>query len=205
MAVGVAAAAGVYDDLNEAGSPKGLRGHLGLLRSGTVSTGTVKAAALCASGWATAAAVRPSSTAEAFTDGLLIAGTANLVNLFDLRPGRAVKASLLATGALIGTSAPPALLGSVGGVAAAALPDDLAERTMLGDCGANALGAAVGCAAVIGLQPKARGAGLGLVLCLTLLSERVSFSALIARYRPLAALDALGRIPRGGAASPAAA
>jgi hypothetical protein len=58
---------------------------------------------------------------------------------------------------------------------------------------------------VIGLPPKARGAGLGLVLFLTLLSERVSFSALIARYRPLAALDALGRIPRGGAPSPAAA
>ena len=155
---------------------------------------------------ATNAARDRAAPAAVFADGLLIAGSANLVNLFDLRPGRALKVGLLAAAALAATGAPPALLGSIAGMAAAALPDDLAERTMLGDCGANALGTALGCAAVVGGHPGVRVGGLGLVVSLTLLSERVSFSALIAGCRPLAALDALGARPEPrGAPSPAPA
>ncbi|MCA1693836.1 MAG: hypothetical protein LC749_03410, partial [Actinobacteria bacterium] len=94
---------------------------------------------------------------------------------------------------LVGTSAPPALIGSTIGAAVAVLPGDLAERTMLGDCGANALGAALGCTAAAAGHRGVRVGGLALVVSLTMLSERVSFSTLIARWPPLAAFDALGR------------
>jgi hypothetical protein len=56
-------------------------------------------------------------------DGALVAVAANLLNLFDLRPGRALKVGLLAAAAV---DAPgPA------GAALALLPGDLRERTML--------------------------------------------------------------------------
>src|SRR5699024_3883221 len=77
--------------------------------------------------------------------GGVIAGSANLFNLLDLRPGRSLKAGL-ATLALTDhvravSWAPSA---AIAGAAAAAAPDDLAGATMLGDMGANALGAAIG-------------------------------------------------------------
>jgi hypothetical protein len=79
------------------------------------------------------------------------------------------------------------------GAAGAALRDDLAERDMLGDGGANALGAALGTAAVLSAP---RGVRLGLlagVVALTIASERISFSQVIARTPGLRELDALGR------------
>ena len=73
----------------------------------------------------------------------VIAGTANLVNLLDLRPGRAVKAGAArrrAAGARPRRRAGRRPLGAAVG-AAARRPR---RGVMLGDCGANALGALLG-------------------------------------------------------------
>jgi UDP-N-acetylmuramyl pentapeptide phosphotransferase/UDP-N-acetylglucosamine-1-phosphate transferase len=193
LAVVAASASGAYDDLRGASHAKGLRGHLRALSAGELSTGVVKAAAISGTSLLAAnslhrAAPWPGVVAQA----ALIAGSANLVNLFDLRPGRALKVSLLGALAL-SPACPPALVGSVLGGALAALPGDLAERTMLGDCGANALGVVLGCAASATDRDGVRTGGLALVVALTLLSERFSFSEIIERVRPLAAFDALGR------------
>ena len=64
---------------------------------------------------------------------------------------------------------------------------------MLGDAGANVLGAAVGTAATRLLPAPARIGLLGGVVALTLASEKVSFSAVIERTPALRALDRLGR------------
>ena len=63
----------------------------------------------------------------------LVAGSANLMNLFDLRPGRAIKVSLLASAALAlrGPGA-RAAVAAPAGAAVALLPEDLGERAMLG-------------------------------------------------------------------------
>ncbi|MEZ5137867.1 MAG: hypothetical protein R2711_03570 [Acidimicrobiales bacterium] len=81
----------------------------------------------------------------------------------------------------------------VAGAAAGLLPADLAERSMIGDTGANALGAALGVAAVLALGPGARDVVALVLLALTLASEVVSFSRVIDATPPLRAADRLGR------------
>ncbi len=199
-AVGVATigVVGAYDDLGGATGPKGLAGHLRALRRGQVTSGAVKVGGVGASGLALAATLRagrgtPVRHPGTLLDGALIAGAANLVNLLDLRPGRALKASALA--ALL-----PALWGRTRGLAvpviaaaAVAAPDDLAGRSMLGDSGANALGAALGSIAVAGAPlPVRTGLAAGVVL-LTLASEAVSFSQVIDSTPWLRRADLAGR------------
>ncbi len=196
---------GLLDDLAERGSAKGLRGHLGALHRGEVTTGLLKIAGIGVTGVVAAAlASRPGAGDRArFGRGVdlaasaaLVAGTANLVNLFDLRPGRALKVVLLHVPVLV-RPGPEAMLTAVAiGASTAVLGEDLDERTMLGDCGANALGAVLGTAAVAGLERRGRLASLAVVLALVLASERVSFTKVIAATPGLRELDALGRRPR---------
>ena len=193
-AIGSSAALGAYDDLAGVTHARGLHGHFAALRRGELTTGIVKMAGLSAAG-VLAAPPRRHLTAR-LLDAALIAGTANLVNLLDLRPGRALKAVAIAgLPVMLGRDAGAA--GAAGAVATAAalMPGDLGERHMLGDCGANALGALVGWTLAVRSGTFARTAALGGVVALTLLSERVSFSAVIERNPTLAAVDAWGRQP----------
>ena len=124
----------------------------------------------------------------------LVAGTANLLNLLDLRPGRAAKAGALAAAATLGGPAGGLVAGPLGATLAV-LPADLGERVMLGDAGANPLGALLGLrlAAVDGRG--ARAALLAAVVALNLASERVSFTEVIEASPGLRELDRLGRRP----------
>ncbi|MFC6023607.1 hypothetical protein ACFP2T_46560 [Plantactinospora solaniradicis] len=203
-----AGAVGLYDDVvgarPEQKTAKGFTGHLAALRQGRVTSGIVKIAGLGAAGLAAAALLaadsntrsargrRAGGTVDVLLGAGVIAGTANLVNLLDLRPGRALKA-----GVLLGT---PLLPGPAGGLAAgpvgaatALLPADLDERVMLGDSGANALGALLGVALAARTGPVGRAAALAAIAALTAASERVSFSQVIQNTRGLRELDALGR------------
>lgn len=191
LAAAGAAAFGVYDDLAGSTRTRGLRGHLGALARGRVTTGMVKMAGIGATGVAAAALLRRSPL-DTLMDGALIATSANLLNLFDLRPGRAVKVALLAAVPALASPAAP-LVGPAVGASAALLPDELAERSMLGDGGANALGAALGAAAAAGAPRPLRAALLVAVAALTLASERVSFSRVIDRVPALRRLDRWGR------------
>ena len=124
--------------------------------------------------------------------GAVVAGAANAVNLFDLRPGRALKVTVLASGVTLatgGAAAPAAALGASAGV----IGEDLAARSMLGDTGANAAGALVGLAVVERTGPIGRAVALSGLAALTLASERVSFSAVIDRTPVLRRIDSWGR------------
>ncbi len=205
-----AAAFGAYDDLAGSSGRRGFRGHLGALRHGEVTTGAVKLGGIGVTG-AVSAALTGGDAGDFVINTGLVAGFANLLNLFDLRPGRAIKVAV-ASGALIAGSPGRGgrdTAGAGGTVAAllpplaaalALLPEDLGERAMLGDAGANAVGAMLG-AAACGLSRPARVALLAGVAGLTAASEKVSFTAVIERTPVLHRLDMLGRRP----ASPAQA
>jgi hypothetical protein len=199
LAGAAAAALGGYDDLAGSGQRRGFRGHLGALAHGELTTGAVKLAGIGAAGLAASALARPArpsraaGAADLVINAGLVAGGANLLNLFDLRPGRAIKVTLGA-GALLALTGRGAQAAAAPLAAAAALlPEDLGERAMLGDGGANALGAMLGAAAAVSLPRPARIAVLAAVVGLTAASEVVSFTKVIARTPPLNWVDMLGR------------
>jgi UDP-GlcNAc:undecaprenyl-phosphate/decaprenyl-phosphate GlcNAc-1-phosphate transferase len=190
-----AAAFGAYDDLAGSGDRRGFRGHVGALMQGEVTTGAVKLGGIGATGLVSAAAIGGSPVDVVLNAGL-IAGGANLLNLFDLRPGRAIKVAVVSGGLLAVCSADGA--GSAApavGAALALLPEDLGERAMLGDSGANALGAMLGAAAAVSLPRSARLVVLAGIAGLTAASEKVSFTKVIERTPALHWLDMLGRRP----------
>jgi len=207
-----AAAFGGYDDIVGSGDRRGFRGHLGALAHGEVTTGAVKIGGIGATG-AAAAALSGGPAMDVVLNAALIAGAANLLNLFDLRPGRALKVALVAgiplgIGPLVrppGTrpagsrrsadSAGATGAAAVIGAGAALLPADLGEQAMLGDAGANALGALLGTAAAAGLPRRARIVMLAGITGLTAASEVVSFTKVIQQTPPLHWLDMLGRRP----------
>lgn len=227
--------AGYIDDVDQGAHDggkvaKGLKGHLGALAHGQVTTGVIKIAGIGASALAASALVGSKATsvsgkaADLALNTVLIAGTANLANLLDLCPGRALKATVLvatplsyfscaaaktpASGASGAASATPAAPASVSAVSAqrllasglnaaaiTALVEDLQETTMLGDTGANAAGALLGTSLAANDSWKLRlGTALG-VVGLILASEKVSFSKVIAANPALNWLDQLWRRP----------
>ena len=125
----------------------------------------------------------------------VIAGTANLVNLLDLRPGRALKAGAIMprTAAVRSRKRRAGTCSGRSGAAGALLPADLDEQIMLGDTGANAYGALIGLAVVARTGPARRAALLAGLAALTAASERVSFTKVIESTPGLRELDALGR------------
>jgi len=186
-----AAAFGAYDDLAGSGDRRGFRGHLGALRQGEVTTGAVKLGGIGVTG-IVSAALAGGSPVDVILNAGLVAGGANLLNLFDLRPGRAIKVAA-ASGVLLGAAGQDSVAAPLG-AALALLPEDLGERAMLGDAGANALGAMLGASAA-GLSRTGRIAVLGAVVGMTAASEKVSFTKVIARTPALNWLDMLGRRP----------
>ncbi|HEV7147299.1 MAG TPA: hypothetical protein VGN48_09920 [Pedococcus sp.] len=192
-----AAGWGALDDLAGDHASKGLRGHLGALTRGEVTTGAVKVLGLALTGLVSAALVDRRShgirAVDTLAGGAVIAGTANLVNLLDLRPGRALKVAAVLAVALSGSAGSAASAGAAAGAALGVLGPDLAGQSMLGDTGANSAGALLGAALVQRSGRRGRWGALAVLTALTLASERVSFTSVIESTPVLRELDALGR------------
>jgi hypothetical protein len=170
-AVSAIAAIGCADDF-WGGRERGFREHL---RSGR-TTGVLKLVAIPLVGLLATRRV---------SGALLVGLAANALNQLDTRPGRALKAYLLAASAV---DAPV-------GAAVLLLPYDLREMAMLGDGGSNALGAMLGLRSVSRLTERGRWVAIGALAGLTLLGERRSLGALIESTPGLRELDLLGRRP----------
>jgi UDP-GlcNAc:undecaprenyl-phosphate/decaprenyl-phosphate GlcNAc-1-phosphate transferase len=189
---------GLVDDLLGTEGDRGFRGHLRALAEGRVTTGVLKIFGGAAVALVLAANVSFVSGRRLLADAVLIALAANLANLLDRAPGRAIKVGLLAwlpiafvaRGDAVGVAIAP-VIGAFCGL----LGDDLREHMMLGDTGANVLGAVLGLAVVLDVGRGPRNFVLIGLVVLTLVAEAVSFSAVIDRVPILRRLDAIGRHP----------
>ncbi|HVY97217.1 MAG TPA: hypothetical protein VHA54_09695 [Solirubrobacterales bacterium] len=176
-------------------TPRGWRGHARALREGSLSTGAIKAVGALA----LAAYVVSGQGLESWrylADVALLILATNLGNLLDLRPGRAEKAlGLLALGLCLGawTFAPLELLGIFAGPVLVGAWLTLGERAMLGDTGANLIGAIAGVWLLTTLGQDGRLVALALVAALTVYGELRSISVAIESVPPLRWLDSLGR------------
>lgn len=187
---------GLVDDLVGDRRQQGFLGHGRALLRGELTTGGVKLIAGGALAFALVSAAARDDAARLVLDGLLVALAANLANLLDRRPGRAIKAAAAAYLPLLvvaGTGAAGIAAAPFMGCALGLLPDDLRERLMLGDAGANALGAGLGLVAVLTVGPDARTITLVAVAALNVVAELVSFTAVIERVPALRRIDEWGR------------
>lgn len=188
---------GLLDDLRGDKRIKGLRGHFrAAFVERRITTGFIKALGGAAIALSLGFLHFPHAPAAALLAGALVALSANAINLFDLRPGRAGAVFLLcAVGLLsLGYSQknPSALcLLCVCLPAVIVYLRDRRASVMMGDTGSNPLGACLGLALVEQPYPGLRVAALLLLLALHVLAERVSITRLIERFALLRALDRL--------------
>jgi hypothetical protein len=190
----LAALVGFADDRWGRADARGFAGHLGALSEGRLSTGLLKVVLLgggaiifgvlvFGGGW------------RAFVAALLLAGCANLANLFDVRPGRAFK-FLGVPVVLLLFLAPQGAVLAVAGVAGGAIAlfyFDLRGRIMLGDAGAAIWGAVLGYL-VVTSGPGAVWWVAGVAtLGLTAVAEVSSISRVIEEVGTLRRLDLWGR------------
>ncbi|MEW2523127.1 hypothetical protein [Actinacidiphila alni] len=196
-AVGAALAAGAcgaYDD--QVGSPdeRGFGAHFKALREGRFTSGVVKLLGIGAAGLAagTLLKVRP---LDQLLAGVVIAGTAHAVNLVDISPGRAAKA-VIAVGApgLLRRGPAGVLAAAPVGAAAAVLGDDLSERTMLGDGGAHALGAALGAAIVVANGRTGLLLHAAALIAMTAAGDRISAHERLWKAPGVRHVDSWGRV-----------
>jgi UDP-GlcNAc:undecaprenyl-phosphate/decaprenyl-phosphate GlcNAc-1-phosphate transferase len=188
---------GLVDDLAAVGSERGFRGHLGALRQARVTTGLLKLVAGACIAIVLVATPGFKSGRSLIVDALLIALAANLGNLLDRAPGRTIKAGLVVyvpLAIVLGADTTGVAIAPVMGASFGLLGDDLHERLMLGDTGANVIGAVLGVGVVLGTEEATRIAVMLLLLALNVAAELVSFSDIIDAVAPLRWLDRLGRV-----------
>lgn len=179
--------AGLTDDAYGSKEDRGFRGHFLALLRGQLTTGMVKVLVI---GFGSILAFLPYTKTTLLQGGVLLFSV-NLFNQLDLRPGRALKTFLLfMVGPVLAGNA-AAVVGC--GAALGLLPGDLSCRYMLGDAGANLLGALAGLAVVTWVT----GPWLIVVLVLLVLGNGVgelfSFSRIIESNKILRWFDQIGR------------
>jgi UDP-GlcNAc:undecaprenyl-phosphate/decaprenyl-phosphate GlcNAc-1-phosphate transferase len=187
---------GLVDDML-GGEPRGWRGHGRAVLRLRFSTGALKALGSLGLALYATSYVEPSTGRWLLASAVLVLAT-NAFNLLDLRPGRATKAFvLLGAGLTVGAASvrPLWALGLFVGPALVAGLYDLRERAMLGDTGANLLGALGGLWLVLSLSTLGQAIALGVLLAVTVYGELRSITKLVEQMPLLRGIDSWG-VPR---------
>lgn len=190
----VAGVVGFADDVWGGAAARGFRGHLGELAKGRVTTGMVKVVVLGFGALVVGAVIWGFGISALFA-GVILAGSVNLANLLDVRPGRTLKFIGVFVVVLLLFASYGAVLAVAGvlGGAAALFYFDLKGRIMLGDAGAAIFGAVPGYLVVVDGPGLAWWISAGIILGLTALAEVSSISRFIQEVRVLRWFDDWGR------------
>lgn len=186
--------AGALDDLIGNRNVSGLKGHFKSLFKGELTTGGFKALFGGFVGLVVSVCIS-SSIVDIIVNTLIIALSTNLMNLFDLRPGRAIKAYLVIMIPIYITLTgytkvfPLLILPNV----LAYFNTDLKARGMMGDTGSNVLGISIGVLMALGYGIKIRLAWLVFLILMHLITEKFSLTKIIEKNRVLKFIDNLGR------------
>ncbi|MFW5648571.1 MAG: glycosyltransferase [Candidatus Alkaliphilus sp. MAG34] len=186
---------GLIDDLTGNRDTLGFRGHIKSLLGRKLTTGGLKAivggliSLLIGSFFSY-------HVIEILVNALIIALFTNLINLLDLRPGRAIKGFLLISILFIFIgliSETRIIIISFIAYAIAYLPQDIKAKSMMGDVGSNALGVVLGIAAVTSYGIIIKYIMLGLLVLIHIITEKYSLTVIIKKNSVLNFFDELGR------------
>ena len=172
----------------------GLKGHFKSLFKGKLTTGGFKALFGGFVGLIISVCISK-NIADIIVNTLVIALSTNLMNLFDLRPGRAIKVYLVIMIAIFFT-----LTGYVQILPLLIIPNvlayfnyDLKAKAMMGDTGSNVLGISIGILMVMGYTFKVRVSWLVFLVLIHILTEKFSLTKIIEKNKVLNFIDKLGR------------
>ncbi len=186
--------AGVLDDIIGNRDVSGLKGHFKSLLKGSLTTGGFKALFGGFVGVIISVAISK-NLGDIVVNTLIIALSTNLMNLLDLRPGRAIKVYISISTVLFLT-----LTGYVKSLILLIVPNvlayfnyDLKARAMMGDTGSNVLGISVGMLIVMGCSIKIRIGWLVFLVLIHILTEKYSLTQIIEKNKFLNFIDKLGR------------
>lgn len=200
FATGAMALFGLIDDIFGTKQASGLAGHFRkMFFEREVTTGALKAVAGGCLALAVSAELNTKAVgnlAVLLLDAVIIALSTNLINLLDLRPGRAGKGFLLfAFFVTAVTSGRENLLylAVVIGSLAALLPLDLRAKAMMGDAGSNTLGFALGFTAASSLGINAKIVFLAVLAGVHVVTEKYSLTRIIEKNKLLNYIDLIGR------------
>lgn len=186
---------GLLDDLVGDKSSQGFKGHIKSLFKGNLTTGALK---MFGGPIIALAALSPlisqNGYIRVFVDAAAISLCANFFNLLDLSPGRSSKVLSLVVAVAIFIEPENKFAWLVLAIVLVSLSLDLQEKYMLGDIGSNFLGAITALSLVIALDSFMGSVIILIVsLALNLISEKVSYSKVILKIKPLLFLDELGQ------------
>ena len=185
---------GIIDDSLGNRGVTGLLGHFKALFKGTLTTGAFKAL-LGGFVGLTIAVTISKSIPNIIVATLVVALSTNMMNLFDLRPGRAIKVYTILAIIIFIASAKfqrevmmlilPAVL--------AYFYFDLRALTMMGDAGSNVLGVSLGVFIVSSFGLAVQVVCLILLVLIHILTEKFSLTKIIENNKFSNYLDRLGR------------
>lgn len=185
---------GIIDDLLGNRDTTGLKGHIGKLLRLKLTTGGLKA---LMGGVVSILVSMPfhNNIFLLFLNALIIALFTNLINLFDLRPGRAIKFYLLYTIVLFifFNQQNNYLLMISTIIVLIYFPMDIKALAMMGDVGSNFLGFVLGFFTTIYFTNSFKVIILTLLILIHIFAEKSSITKLIENNRILRFIDKLGR------------
>ena len=186
--------AGILDDIIGNRDVSGLKGHFKSLLNGKLTTGGFKALFGGFIGLVISIAISK-NIYDIVINTLIIALSTNLMNLLDLRPGRAIQGYLVISIVLLFTLGEYTrnLLLLIFPNVIAYFNQDLKAKAMMGDTGSNVLGISIGILFVMGYSLKVRLIWLAFLIFIHILTEKYSLTKIIENNKFLNFIDKLGR------------